>query len=203
MQATMETTRRHLQGQLRQKEAECHRMSSIVAKLEHDQVAQKVEVEQYQGLLAATRDKSVRDKEALKKATRIQRERAQRQEDDNEVLQKHVNTLLLELDNAKNMLQDLTDSHNKSKQEKEFLEEESHILRMNILDIGETLELSSKTMKSGPVRVVEKLVSKVRSLKSVKLENANLKVSYLSIFVIPVNWVFSHVLFKIVKLSKQ
>lgn len=154
-----------------------------MGKLEQDQETRKVELEQCHSMLTATRDKSVRDKEALKKAIRIQRERAQRQEEDNEVLQKQVNSLLLELNNMKTTLEDLTDAHTKLKQNHQFLQEESHAMRRHVVEIGGILELSAKTMKNTPVHIAEKLVSKTRTLKSVKLENANLKVSFVVVVI--------------------
>jgi hypothetical protein len=173
----MEVTREHLQNQLNQKEMECEQFRKAYDKMHRESTAQTAEAEHYQGILAATRDKSMRDKEALKKATRLQRERAQKTEEDNEKLQNQINSLLIELDQSKATLQEITEVHKTLKAEREFLEDESSILRKNILDIGETLELSSKTMKSGAVHVVEKLTNKVRHLKSVKLENENLKVN--------------------------
>ena len=61
----------------------------------HNAVAQKSD--HYQNLLATTRDKSAKDKDALKKATRIQRERAQRQEELNTELQGQISDLLFQV----------------------------------------------------------------------------------------------------------
>lgn len=176
MQMTMESTRGQLEDQLLQKESECKRFATIINKLEHDYNTQKREIDEYQGMLSATRDKSLRDKEALKKATRVQRERAQKHESDNETLQRQVTTLITELEHAKVTLEDLTSAHNQLKIDKQQLEQDLNILSRHVLDIGDTLELSAKTMKGGPAHVGERLVSKIRTLKSVKLENANLKV---------------------------
>ncbi|XP_066928037.1 outer dense fiber protein 2-like isoform X1 [Clytia hemisphaerica] len=175
LQKTMEATREHLQTELTQKSVECERLQQAFEKSQRDSSACTAEVEHYQSVLAVTRDKSVRDKEALKKATRIQRERADKSEDSNEKLQKQMSDLLIELDHSKRTLIDLTDAHKKLKKDNEYLEDESKILRKNIFDIGDTLELSPKTMKAGPVPVVEKLTSKVRQLKCVKTENERLK----------------------------
>ena len=172
----MEATREHLQTELSQKSIECERLQQAFEKSQRESSACTAEVEHYQSVLAVTRDKSVRDKEALKKATRIQRERADKSENSNEKLQKQMSDLLIELEHSKRALLDLTEAHKKLKKDNVYLEDESKIMRKNILDIGDTLELSPKTMKAGPIPVVEKLTSKVRHLKSVKTENDRLKV---------------------------
>lgn len=172
----MEVTREHLQSQLHQKTSECDNLHHNLDKLQSETTAQCAEVEHYQSMLTATRDKSQRDKEALKKATRLQRERAQTAEHENEKLQKQIGDLLVELEQSKTTLVDLTAAHKSLKQGKECLEDEAKVLRKNVMDIGETLELSAKSMKGGPVHVADKLCSKVRHLKTVKEENGNLKV---------------------------
>jgi len=175
LQKTMEVTREHLQSQLHQKSSECDHLHHNLEKLQNETTAQCAEVEHYQSMLTATRDKSQRDKEALKKATRLQRERAQGAEHENEKLQKQIGDLLVELEQSKTTLVDLTGAHKSLKQDKECLEDEAKILRRNVMDIGETLELSTKSMKGGPVHVADKLCSKVRHLKTVKEENGHLK----------------------------
>ncbi|XP_057289965.1 outer dense fiber protein 2-like [Hydractinia symbiolongicarpus] len=172
---TMEATQAHLKNEIRTKEAENNRLSVQCRKLEESSNVQSLEVEHFQGLLAATRDKSMKDKDALKKATRIQRERAQKQEDVNEDMQKQISALLSQLESSKVSLQNLTEAHLKLKQDSEFIEEESKQLRKNVMEIGNIMELSGKHMKAGPAHVTEKLVPKIRILKSIKTENEGLK----------------------------
>ena len=181
LQQTMETTRAHLQNQLRVKEGENNRFAIQNKKLEQESNVHSVEIEHYQGLIAATRDKSIKDKEALKKAARIQRERAQKQEEINEETQRQVSDLITELEHSKITLQDLTEAHVQLRQEQEDLEEDVKIFRKGILELGEIVQLSAKYMKGKPLNALEKLISKVRQLKTVKLENDNLKVCRLFI----------------------
>ena len=178
LQKTMEVTREHLQSQLHQKDAECNHLTHNLDKLQRETTAQCAEVEHCQSMLTATREKSQRDKEALKKATRLQRERAQSVEQENEKLQKQIGDLLVELKQSKTTLLELTTAHKSLKQGKEFLEEETKMLQRNIMDIGETLELSTKTMNGGAVHVADKLCSKVRHLRTLKRDNENLKVFF-------------------------
>jgi len=175
LQKTMEATRAHLQNQLRLREADNNRLSIQIKKTEQNTDEQSLEVEHYQGLLAATRDKSIKDKDALKKATRIQRERAMKQEEINNDLQRQVTDLIAELEHTKYSLVQITESHTQLSQDRQFLDEENQLLRKNILDAGNVIELSSKSIKAGAVHVSEKIISKVRQLKTVKLENDSMK----------------------------
>lgn len=90
LKKTMETTRAHLQNQLRSKEMECGRLSVQIRSLEDQYEQGRLELEHMQGLIAAQREKNGREKEALKKAARIQKERVSEREKDLEVLQEKL-----------------------------------------------------------------------------------------------------------------
>ena len=81
VQSSIETTRGHLQKQLKQKEADCNRLSVQIRNLESQMAQDRIEMHHIKGLLSAAKDKAERDKEALKKATRAQKQRAIRSED--------------------------------------------------------------------------------------------------------------------------
>ncbi|KAJ3595646.1 hypothetical protein NHX12_004949 [Muraenolepis orangiensis] len=66
----VESTRAHLQGQLRHKEADNNRLTL--------QLRQKLQVKDLKAAIIAQSVKTAQDKEALKKATRAQKQRAQR-----------------------------------------------------------------------------------------------------------------------------
>uniref|UniRef100_A0A8C2WYB1 Outer dense fiber protein 2 n=1 Tax=Cyclopterus lumpus TaxID=8103 RepID=A0A8C2WYB1_CYCLU len=78
---SLESTRAHLQGQLRSKEAENNRLSVQVKNLERAAHQQKVEVEHLKEQLARRRQQAGADREALKRAARSQKQRAERSED--------------------------------------------------------------------------------------------------------------------------
>uniref|UniRef100_A0A671QQV9 Outer dense fiber protein 2 n=1 Tax=Sinocyclocheilus anshuiensis TaxID=1608454 RepID=A0A671QQV9_9TELE len=77
----LESTRAHLQGQLRNKEAENNRLNVQIRNLERSISQQQGEVEHLQNQLRDLRQQAEADKEALKKATRAQKQRTQRSED--------------------------------------------------------------------------------------------------------------------------
>ncbi|XP_064164289.1 outer dense fiber protein 2 [Anguilla rostrata] len=77
----LESTRAHLQGQLRSKEAENNRLAVQIRKLERAVVQRQGEADQLHAQLRQLRQRGDGDKEALKRSTRVQRERAERSED--------------------------------------------------------------------------------------------------------------------------
>ncbi|XP_033732392.1 outer dense fiber protein 2-like isoform X6 [Pecten maximus] len=70
LQSTLESTRAHLQKQLRTKEADCNRMAVQIRTIDGSKAQDKIEIEHLTELLANAKEKAERDKEALKKATR-------------------------------------------------------------------------------------------------------------------------------------
>ena len=173
----METTRSHLQNSIRTKESENSSLTAQLKKLEDRYNSNLLELEHYQGLLAATRDKALKDKEALKKATRLQRDRAQKHEDVNKHLKEDILSAVSELETAKATLQQLTEINSELKNERNSLHDEVQSYRKNIIEIGNMMEFSSKSIHSGPAYVLKKLHSKITKLKSMKSENEVLKVS--------------------------
>ncbi|CAB1437770.1 unnamed protein product [Pleuronectes platessa] len=75
---SVEATQAHLQEQLRTKEAENKRLAAQLRTLERTRTEQKMEIKDLRGSVAALNEKSAKDKESLKKATRAQKLRAQR-----------------------------------------------------------------------------------------------------------------------------
>ncbi|XP_018531799.1 outer dense fiber protein 2 [Lates calcarifer] len=78
MTKSVEATRAHLQGQLRNKEAENNRLTAQLRTLERTLTEQKMETDDLRGSIASLTEKAAQDKESLKKATRAQKLRAKR-----------------------------------------------------------------------------------------------------------------------------
>eukprot|EP00063_Salmo_salar_P021159 XP_013995994.1 PREDICTED: outer dense fiber protein 2-like isoform X1 [Salmo salar] len=75
---SVETTRAHLQGQLRSREADNNRLTVQLRGLERQLMAQKMEIDSLRGEISGVSEKAAQEKEVLKKATRAQKRRAQR-----------------------------------------------------------------------------------------------------------------------------
>ncbi|CAL8345187.1 unnamed protein product [Merluccius merluccius] len=74
----VETTQARLQGQLRHKEADNNRLTVQLRTLERTLTQQKMQMEDLRVAITAQSVKTAQDKEALKKATRAQKQRAER-----------------------------------------------------------------------------------------------------------------------------
>uniref|UniRef100_A0A0B6ZZI0 Outer dense fiber protein 2 n=1 Tax=Arion vulgaris TaxID=1028688 RepID=A0A0B6ZZI0_9EUPU len=70
LQGSLESTRGHLQKQLRTKEADCNRMSVQIRSLEGQLSQERMEKDHFQEVASSLKHKTDRDKEALKKAAR-------------------------------------------------------------------------------------------------------------------------------------
>uniref|UniRef100_UPI0037E87FCD outer dense fiber protein 2-like n=1 Tax=Semicossyphus pulcher TaxID=241346 RepID=UPI0037E87FCD len=78
MTKSVEVTRAHLQGQLRNKEAENNRLTVQLRTLERTLTQQKMEIDDLKASITPLTEKAAQDKESLKKATRAQKLRAER-----------------------------------------------------------------------------------------------------------------------------
>ncbi|XP_070830795.1 outer dense fiber protein 2-like isoform X1 [Chaetodon trifascialis] len=78
MTKSAEAARAHLQGQLRNKEAENNRLTVQLRTLERTMIEQKMEIDDLKGSITSLTEKAAQDKESLKKATRAQKARAER-----------------------------------------------------------------------------------------------------------------------------
>ncbi|KAM9427907.1 protein BCAP-like isoform 2-T5 [Salvelinus alpinus] len=75
---SVETTRAHLQGQLHSKEADNNRLTVQLRGLERQLTEQKLEIDGLRGEISSVSEKAEQEKEGLKKATRAQKQRAER-----------------------------------------------------------------------------------------------------------------------------
>lgn len=89
-QSALETTRAHLQKAFKAKEADCNRLAVQVRTLESDLATARLDLEYARNMLASTREKYTKNKEALKKATRVQKERANTSEQKLQIINDQV-----------------------------------------------------------------------------------------------------------------
>ncbi|XP_022099151.1 outer dense fiber protein 2-like isoform X2 [Acanthaster planci] len=177
LQASVAATRGHLQNQLRKREADCNRMAVQLRQAENRAEQQQIEVDHVQGLLAAAKEKAAADKEALKRATRVQKDRATRSEDAVE----RLNMQLLESETK------LADSAMASDQwkarvekltrEKVQQETENAVLSRRIDDLEDKLKEAEMSMRVTADDLNHKLHSKSTELTTLKLENDKLRSS--------------------------
>lgn len=168
LKKTMETTRAHLQNQLRSKEMECGRLSVQIRSLEDQYEQGRLELEHMQGLIAAQREKSGREKEALKKAARIQKDRVSEREKDLEVLQEKLAEKDIALSETKRMEASL-------KEDKGDAELEIRTLKSRIRELHELVETTEKASQSNSEALTTKLSTRTQEVNTLRLENEQLK----------------------------
>ncbi|XP_067826044.1 outer dense fiber protein 2 isoform X1 [Heptranchias perlo] len=172
---SIETTRAHLQGQLRSKEAENNRMVVQIRNFERTIALQKGEVDYLTEQLRLFQKKGDRDKEALKKATRAQKQRAERSEDAVEVLNVQLIDKETQLADALSTVETWRSSHSKAMKEKSQLEVEISVLNNRITDLmDQTHHVEDKARGD-----LESLMSRLHKMSSestcIKLENETMK----------------------------
>ncbi|XP_010085216.1 PREDICTED: outer dense fiber protein 2 [Pterocles gutturalis] len=174
---SMEAVRGHLQGQLRNKEAENNRLSTQIRNLERSEVQHKAEVERILEQLKELKQKADRDKEALKKAIRAQKERAERSEEYAEQLA----VQLAEKDNyvaeALCTLETWRSRYNKVVKDKSDLELEIVTLNSRVADLVEQQATVEDRMRGDREALTNELHRQSSETTSFKMENERLKVS--------------------------
>nr|XP_058944607.1 outer dense fiber protein 2-like [Pocillopora verrucosa] len=168
LKKTMETTRAHLQNQLRSKEMECGRLSVQIRSLEDQYEQGRIELEHMQGLIAAHRDKNSREKEALKKAARIQKDRVSERDKDLEVLQEKLAEKDLVLSETKRAEASL-------KEEKSDAEIEIKTLKNRLKEMHELVDTTEKAAQSNSDSLTTKLSTRTQEVNTLRLENEQLK----------------------------
>lgn len=168
LKKTMETTRAHLQNQLRSKEMECGRLSVQIRSLEDQYEQGRIELEHMQGLIAAHRDKNSREKDALKKAARIQKDRVSERDKDLEVLQEKLAEKDLALSETKRAEASL-------KEERSDAEIEIKTLKNRLKEMHELVDTTEKAAQSNSDSLTTKLGTRTQEVNTLRLENEQLK----------------------------
>uniref|UniRef100_A0A4W3J8D6 Outer dense fiber protein 2 n=1 Tax=Callorhinchus milii TaxID=7868 RepID=A0A4W3J8D6_CALMI len=171
---TVETTRAHLQGQLRNKEAENNRMAIQIKNFERTIAHQKGEMDYLMEQLRLFQTKGDRDKEALKKATKAQKQRAERSEDTAE----HLSVQLFEkLADALSSVESWKCHHNKLAKERNQLEKETSLLNKRITDLMDQLQHVEDKTRAEREALMTRLHAMTSESTSIRLENERLKAS--------------------------
>uniref|UniRef100_A0A8C5RN84 Outer dense fiber protein 2 n=1 Tax=Laticauda laticaudata TaxID=8630 RepID=A0A8C5RN84_LATLA len=178
---SMEAVRGHLQAQLRNKEAENHRLGIQIRNLERVAAQHKAEVENIMEQLKELKAKGDRDKEALKKAIKAQKERAERAEE----FADQLNVQLAEKDayvaEALSTLESWRNRYNQIVKDKSDLEVEIVMLNSRISELLEQQNTMEEKMREDRDTLVDKLHKQVTESTACKLENERLKTSLIPV----------------------
>uniref|UniRef100_A0A8V1A7V6 Outer dense fiber protein 2 n=1 Tax=Gallus gallus TaxID=9031 RepID=A0A8V1A7V6_CHICK len=174
---SLESVRGHLQAQLRHKEAENNRLTTQIRNLERSEAQHKAEVECIKDQLKELRQKADRDKDALKRALRAQKERAERSEE----CAGQLAVQLAEKDSyvaeALSTLESWRSRYNKVVKDKSDLELEMVTVNSRIADLLEQQATLEDKMREDRDALMDKLHQQTTETTSFRMENERLKAS--------------------------
>ncbi|KAK7131393.1 hypothetical protein R3I94_016510 [Phoxinus phoxinus] len=171
----LESTRAHLQGQLRNKEGENNRLNVQIRNLERSISQQQGEVDHLQNQLRDLRQQAEADKEGLKKATRAQKQRAQRSEDTVGQLSAQLMEIEAQLSDAVSAAENWSSRHAKEMKDKAQLEMEFALLNSRITDLTEQLHGQEEKARTEREGLLDRLHELNNESTTVRLENQSLK----------------------------
>ncbi|XP_041370937.1 outer dense fiber protein 2-like isoform X1 [Gigantopelta aegis] len=180
IQTSMESTRAHLQKQLRQKEADCNRMAVQIRTIEGNTGQYRTEIEHLQSLLDKAKDKLTHDKESLKKATRAQKQRAER----NEEALERLSAQLVERERLVAHLQSEIGQYDLKfesvDKERAVTQVENNALNTRIKELENLLDRVEENSKSQVDEISVRVHEKNTELSTLRLENDRLKSSVIN-----------------------
>ncbi|XP_056260329.1 outer dense fiber protein 2 isoform X3 [Seriola aureovittata] len=172
---TLESTRAHLQGQLRSKAAENNRLTVQIKNLERAANQQKAEMEHLMEQLTSLRQEASADREALKRATRAQKQRAER----SEVTAGQLSIQLLDMEkqvaDALTAAETWESRHAQEVKDKSKLELELSLLNSRIAELTEQLQSTGDKGRLEREALLDHLHGLTTESTAARLENQSLK----------------------------
>ncbi|XP_042251833.1 outer dense fiber protein 2 [Thunnus maccoyii] len=172
---TLESTRAHLQGQLRSKEAENNRLAVQIKNLERAANQQKVEMDHLTEQLMRLKEQSGADREALKRATRAQKQRAERSEDTAGQLSEQLLDMEKQMSDALLAAETWEGRHAQEVREKSKLEIELSLLNSRVVELTEQLHGAEDKGRAERESLLDHLHGLTTQSTAAKLENQSLK----------------------------
>ncbi|XP_038573674.1 protein BCAP-like isoform X3 [Micropterus salmoides] len=177
MTKSVEATRAHLQAQLLNKEAENNRLTVQLRTLERTLTEQKMEIDDLKGSITSLTEKAAQDKEALKKATRAQKLRAERFEAAIEKCYAQMKekdaqlaSARLERDSRRQQKEQMMDANDK-------LVAHIELLKSQIADLTARLQKEKDELTAANETVMQRVEKLSAENGDLSLNNATLKAS--------------------------
>ncbi|KAI1900679.1 hypothetical protein AGOR_G00052390 [Albula goreensis] len=171
----LESTRAHLQGQLRSKEAENNQQNIQIGTLEQTLSQQQGEMEKLQEQLKELQKTWNADKEALKRVARVQKQRAER----SEAVAGQLNSQLMEketqLAETLAAVESWSSRHSQEVKEKSHLEVEITILNNQMTSLTDKLHGAEDKARAEMEGLLNQLHRLTADNTATRLENQRLK----------------------------
>ncbi|XP_040915573.1 outer dense fiber protein 2 isoform X2 [Toxotes jaculatrix] len=172
---SLESTRAHLQGQLRSKEAENNRLTVQIKNLERAANQQKVESDHLREQLTRLKQQAGADRESLKRATRAQKQRAERSEDTAGQLSAQLLDMEKQVEDALSAAEAWQSRHALEAKDKSKLEIELSLLNSRIAELTEQLQSTEEKGRLEREALLDRLHGLTTESTAAKLENQSLK----------------------------
>ncbi|XP_049454267.1 outer dense fiber protein 2-like isoform X2 [Epinephelus fuscoguttatus] len=177
MTKSVEVTRAHLQGQLRNKEAENNRLTVQLRTVERTLTEQKMEIDDLRSSIASLTEKAAQDKESLKKATRAQKLRAERFEAAIEKCYAQLKEKDAQLTKARLEQDSRRRQKEREAEEKEKLVAHTELLKSQIADMTARLQMEKDELTAANEIVMQRVEKLSAENGDLSVNNATLKVS--------------------------
>ncbi|XP_018557453.1 LOW QUALITY PROTEIN: outer dense fiber protein 2 [Lates calcarifer] len=171
----LESTRAHLQGQLRGKEAENNRLSVQIKNLERAANQQKAEMDHLMEQLTRLRQQASADREALKQAIQTQKRRAEHSEDTASQLSVQLLEMEKQVADALSAAETWQSHHAKEVKDKSKLEMELSLLNSRVAELTEQLQSTEDKGRLEREALLDRLHGMTTDNTAAKLENQSLK----------------------------
>ncbi|XP_023816642.1 outer dense fiber protein 2 isoform X1 [Oryzias latipes] len=172
---SLESTRAQLQRLLRSKEAENNRLTVQIKNLERAALQQKVEMERLTEQLAELKQQSCTDREALKRATRAQKQRAEHSEATAGQLSVQLLDMEKQVAEALSAAESWQSRHAEEAKEKRKLEVELSLLNSRLADLTEQLQSMEDKNRAERDALLDRMHHVTTENTTIKLENQALK----------------------------
>uniref|UniRef100_A0A3B4ZR02 Outer dense fiber protein 2 n=1 Tax=Stegastes partitus TaxID=144197 RepID=A0A3B4ZR02_9TELE len=172
---SLESTRAHLQGQHRSKEAENNRLTVQIKNLQRAASQQKVEMEHLTEQLTTLKQQATADREALKRATRAQKHRAERSEDTAGQLSVQLLNMEKQVANALSAAETWQSRYAQEVKDKSQLEIKLSLLNSRIAELTEQLQSTEDKGRAEREVLIDHLHGLTTESTAAKLENQSLK----------------------------
>ncbi|MBN3319436.1 ODFP2 protein, partial [Atractosteus spatula] len=171
----LESTRAHLQGQLRSREAENNRLGVQIRTLERTLTQQQGEMEHLLEQLRELKQRADVDKEALKRATRAQKQRAERSEDTAGQLSAQLMEKETQLADALSASESWRSRHAQAVKDKSQLEIEVTVLNNRVTDLMDQLHSAEDKSRAEREGLLDRLHRLTSESTAGRLESQRLK----------------------------
>ncbi|XP_031664823.1 outer dense fiber protein 2 isoform X1 [Oncorhynchus kisutch] len=171
----LESTRAHLQSQLRSKEADNNRLAVQIKNLERAANQQQGEMDHLLEQLRGLKLQAESNKEALKRATRAQKHRAERSEDTAGQLRAQLLDMENQMVEALSAAENWRGRHTQEMKDKTQLDMEVSVLNSRVSDLTEQLHGTEDKARAEREGLLDRLHSLTTEGTHAKLENQSLK----------------------------